>query len=110
MKKIYIAGPMRGYAEFNFPAFFAAQNKFENGGWTVFNPARNDMENGFDPKGLDGASEELESVDLKAALKWDVDRIFESDAIYMLKGWEHSTGANMEHALAKALGLWIMYQ
>jgi hypothetical protein len=31
-------------------------------------------------------------------------------AIYMMAGWESSSGAKAEHALAKALGLSIFYE
>ena len=36
---IYVAGPMRGYPEFNFPSFHAAAAQLRAAGHTVFNPA-----------------------------------------------------------------------
>ena len=40
--KIYIAGPMRGYENFNFPAFDAAAQLYRAIGYEVFNPADKD--------------------------------------------------------------------
>ena len=39
-----------------------------------------------------------------------MDMLQRCDAIYMLKGWEDSTGATQEHKYAKELGLEIMYE
>lgn len=33
-----------------------------------------------------------------------------ADAMYMLKGWEKSKGARLEHHIAQELGIEIMYQ
>ena len=35
---VYLAGPMTGIAEFNFPAFDAAAAKLRDLGYVVFNP------------------------------------------------------------------------
>jgi len=110
-KKIYIAGPMTGKREFNFPAFFAAEHKLKNDGWEVFNPAQNDVNNGVDVTNTDGAHEELTAAfDLRKALAWDMTAVCKSDAIYMLNGWEYSPGARAEHALAATLKLEFYYQ
>ena len=36
--------------------------------------------------------------------------VLDCDAIYLLKGWEHSRGANAEFAVAKALGMTFYYE
>ena len=104
--KIYIAGPMSGYPNFNFPAFFAAQEMLEAQGWTVFNPAAKDMED--DPSIQDNPTGDAEKAisegfDFRLAFKWDTEKVIEGDAVYMLPGWEFSPGATAEHAVAKAM-------
>lgn len=103
-KKVYIAGPMSGYAEFNFPAFFAAEEKLRADGWIVFNPANKDGEEGVkqDASFKTGNDQELmkSGWDFREAYLWDVARVIEADAIYMLPDWERSAGARGEHAVA----------
>ena len=41
---IYVAGPMRGYEDFNYPAFHEAERILESIGWDVVNPAKMDAE------------------------------------------------------------------
>lgn len=105
-KKIYIAGPMSGYPNFNFPAFFAAEEKLRAEGWEVFNPAAKDMED--DPSIVDNPDGDAQKAiaqgfDFRAAFKWDTDKVIEGDGIYMLRGWEQSPGARGEHAVAVAM-------
>jgi len=109
-KIYYIAGPMRGYPEFNFPEFNETAEFLRNQGHYVFNPAEHDVENGFDPTGLKGTTEELRLLkfDLRAALAVDVKFICEwATHIYMLSGWSNSKGAKAERMLGLALGLTI---
>lgn len=107
MKSIYIAGPMTGYPEFNFPAFFSAQTDWERSGWKVFNPANKDEEVGVTTNSAyaTGDAEALvkSGWSFKDAFKWDTDRVIDADAIYMLKGWEASVGARAEHSVAMAI-------
>lgn len=114
MKKVYIAGPMTGYKDFNFPAFMKAEEDFTKMGFEVFNPAKKDIEahgEGIadNPTGDQKLAAEKDGFDLRKALAWDTARICESDGIVMLGGWEKSQGAFAEWALAKALGLQIIY-
>lgn len=110
-KAVYVAGPMRGLPEFNFPAFNAAAAKLKAKGWTVFNPAERDLATGFDPTGLTGSNEELAEHNfcVRSALGDDTAWICRhADAVYLLPGWENSTGAIAERALAEALGLEVI--
>lgn len=105
--KIYIAGPMSGYPEFNFPAFNAAAKKLRDEGWTVFNPAEKDSEKEVqnDSSFATGNPQELMSNgwNFREAYLWDITKIIEGDAIYMLPGWEQSPGARGEHTVATVM-------
>ena len=105
--KIYIAGPMRGIPEFNFPAFHTAARQLEAAGHEVFNPAAHDESNGFDPSGRTG-NEDLTAIgfNLRGALGADLAWITaNADAVCVLVGWDQSRGARAEVAVAEALGL-----
>lgn len=95
---------MRGYYEFNFPAFEEATAKLRAEGHEVFNPAERDIAvNGY-PAGMKGTMEELADMefDLRAAIADDLNFICrEADAIYFLPGWYNSTGACLEFVAAK---------
>lgn len=112
-KKIYIAGPMTGIPSFNFPKFFEAQRVYEQHGWTVFNPAKKDLDDHPDiennPNGDVLVAMAKDGFNLRTALDWDTTAICKSDAVVMLPGWENSKGAFAEWALARALGLRIDY-
>lgn len=113
--KVYLAGPMTGIPEFNYPAFNAAAANLRACGYYVFNPAERDTEvHGTDiSKGNASGSVEQAAADhgfcRRRALKDDTSWICEhADAIALLPGWERSSGARAEKALAEALGLDIM--
>lgn len=109
-KKVYIAGPMRGIKDFNFPAFHAAEEQLVLMGYETFNPARRD-------ETYHGAeyfrSETGNETDIKApgftireALAADSKYICENaDMVVLLPGWENSKGAIAEVALARAMNL-----
>lgn len=103
---LYIAGPMRGIAEFNFPAFFEAEDALLEAGYAVFSPARHDVEvMGFDYRNLTG-HEDLRSLGFVLADSLAEDLRFicqEADGIALLPGWERSRGVAAEVATAKAL-------
>jgi hypothetical protein len=106
MPKVYIAGPMSGYTGFNFPAFFAAEAKLAEAGWTVFNPANKEQEKELDADAFetgDAAKAVAAGFDFRECYLWDLSKVIEGDAIYMLPGWEQSPGARGEHATAVAM-------
>jgi len=91
MKKIYISGPMTDYDDFNYPAFNAAAAALAANGWLPLNPACNFGGN--------------QGLPLEEYMKMDLQHILMADAIYLLPGWEHSKGANVELTVARAIGL-----
>lgn len=116
MIKVYVAGPMRGIPEFNFPMFHAAAAFLRDSGFEVFSPAENDIEkHGTDiSAGNSNGSEEeatrVHGFNLREALAADTEWIcLHADAILMLPGWQASKGAVAEKALAEALGLYVWY-
>lgn len=114
--KIYLAGPMRGIPEFNFPAFHAAADKLRTEGHSVFSPAERDIERhgGKDiSKGNVAGDEKVASKEhgfsLRQALGDDLAWICaEAEAIALLPGWQNSKGAAAELATARALGLRVI--
>lgn len=106
MTRLYLAGPMTGIEHYNFPAFDEAAKQLREAGHTVFNPAENDRENGFDATGLQGHEAAEHGFDLRTALKQDLSWICDhAEGIALLEGWEKSKGAKAEVALAKALDI-----
>lgn len=105
--KLYLAGPMRGIPEFNFPAFFRYQTVLEANDHEVFNPAHHDMQIGFNPKGMT-VEESLDEIgfDLRTAYTRDLLWICgTAEGVALMPGWEESAGANAEASVANALGL-----
>lgn len=96
---VYIAGPMRGYARFNFDAFDAAEADLKARGYTVITPANLDRHVGFDPE-----KSTLKDFDMEAAVRRDVEGIISADLVALLPGWQRSVGATAEKAVAGWLG------
>lgn len=111
---VYLAGPMRGIKDFNFPEFHAAAARLRAKGHTVFNPAeRDELVHGADiGKSETGDLGEAaqKGFSLREALAADMAYICrEADAVAMLPGWITSKGATAELATARALGLVVIY-
>lgn len=108
--KLYLAGPMRGIPEFNFPAFFAAAEKLRSEGHFVFNPAERDKDKHGDFEKGNATGDEVAAAQkgfsLREALAADMVFIATlAEGIALLPGWSRSKGARAELALADALGL-----
>lgn len=115
-RKIYLAGPMRNIPFFNFPAFHDAAATLREFGFTVFNPAENDINsNGSADFVVSNTTGCLDSAieqgfDLRKALAEDTRFICEeADILALLPGWERSKGAQAERSLAVALGLDVIF-
>lgn len=92
---------MTGYPQYNFAAFLAAGDILMQEGWDVRNPAKNDLECGFDPRSeVPPTKEQLEDF-----RKWDIAQVELADKVFALRGWMSSTGAVAEVALAQWRGI-----
>lgn len=112
--KIYLAGPMRGYKDFNFPAFIAAAQMLRDMGHTVFNPAERDLERDGEEMSRSETGNiveaEAKGFDRRVAIMDDLTYIIEeAEGIALLPGWEQSTGANAELWAAKFLELQVLF-
>jgi hypothetical protein len=111
---IYIAGPMRGYEDGNFPAFDRQAKVLEKQGWRVINPADMDRQDGSPPGGhlkFDPETDYDDREFMREALERDLVAICKDcTAIYMMSDWETSRGAKAEWHTAKAVGLKIYYE
>ncbi|ELF09268.1 TPA: DUF4406 domain-containing protein [Escherichia coli] len=90
---VFIAGPMTGYQDYNRAEFDAEASVLSDRGFTVLNPA-------ILPDGL----EHQQYLAITLAM------LEQADAVFLLNGWEKSTGATREFDRACELGLLFLYQ
>lgn len=103
--KIYLAGPMTGIDEFNFPAFFRVAAELEAQGHTVFNPAQNDLNKWGDMEGV------KKNANYRDCMNDDLDWITaNAEGIYFMKGWENSSGALAEFFAARSVKIKFFYE
>lgn len=92
---IYIAGPMSGYEELNFPAFRSAAKRLRDAGFKVISPHE--------------INPDL-NADWLECMQVDMEAVKSCTGIYFLKGWKESPGANIEYWTAKKYGLNMIYE
>lgn len=92
-RKLYLAGPMAGLPDRNFPLFNRVAAHLRQRGHAVFNPAENN----------DGGIRRARSF----YMKLDIPALLASDAIVLLDGWQNSRGASLEVWLALDMGMSI---
>lgn len=99
MTKIYLAGPMTGIPQFNFPAFFEAAAALRECGFDVVSPAEIDCKEDGD------SALQSKTGDAKEAnrswgdfLSRDVKLLADTgiEGIVFLPDWEKSKGAKLE--------------
>lgn len=105
----YIAGPMTGYDEFNFPAFWAAAAalRLEFPAWNIVSPAEMDSAFGLHPEHegmekVEGADAQTTNEVRSFYMRRDLPIVAACQAIVLLDGWSKSAGVVHELAVAKA--------
>ena len=89
--KIYIAGPMTGIEDYNFPAFHGAADQLRAMGHDPINPATS----------FGGRQDLPYDMYIREAVRM----VAMADAIILLDGWERSKGALTEDMIAVTCGL-----
>jgi Protein of unknown function (DUF550)/Domain of unknown function (DUF4406) len=90
-RRIYIAGPMTGLTDYNYPAFHAAEEQLLSAGYVVLNPARHKP-----------------AVAVPTWHDWmrlGIRAVTDSDGVALLPGWAQSRGARAEIAVAESIGV-----
>lgn len=88
--KIYLAGPMTGIKDLNFPAFHAEAARLRALGHTVVNPAELNAD---------------ASAPWADCMRVDIAELVACDTVALLDGWTASRGARLEHHIALELGM-----
>lgn len=94
-KRVYISGAITGVESCKQDFEYAA-DKLMTDGYKVVNPVFMD--------------EVMPNSDYEDYMKADMFLLDMCDAIYMLKGWDKSRGANREYGYALAKGMEIMFE
>lgn len=93
-RKIYISGGISGHPLEERRAVFAcAEEELRGRGYDPVNPFNNGV---------------LLDAPYGDHMRADLRMLLDCDGIYLLRGWESSRGACLEHAVAEACGLSIM--
>ncbi|CUR82612.1 DUF4406 domain-containing protein [Achromobacter xylosoxidans] len=92
--RTYLAGPMSGYPELNFPLFHAEAKRLRESGHEVVNPAE------INPDITSGWAD---------CMRADIAALVTCEAIALLPGWQQSRGASLEHHIATQLGMQVIH-
>lgn len=90
--KVYIAGPMSGLPQSNYPTFYKAAGVLRAKGLEVKNPA-----------------DTPEQPNWEAYMRKGIIMMMTCEEVYLLPGWEASKGAVIEQSIAKAVGMPVHY-
>jgi hypothetical protein len=104
--KLYLAGPMTGYPEFNHPAFHRGAAALRAAGHYVFSPAEHDVSLGIDVNSDDAPKSGIDTQMMRKVLGDDLAWITaNAEGIALLDGWEKSKGVQAEVATGVAIGI-----
>lgn len=114
---LYLAGPMSGIAQYNYPRFQEISKDLRGAGYNIINPAEQDSEqmqkdalaskdglvNGVMP--VDDKTIKFSGETWGDVMARDVKLVFEkADGVVVMEGWEKSRGARLEVFIANLCG------
>lgn len=97
MSRVYISGPVTGIDNYK-ENFEEAVKILSAGGFKEI----------INPMAFDGMLPD--TLSYEDCLAFDITLLSFCDTIYMLRGWEHSKGANREYGYALAMKMNIIFQ
>lgn len=92
---LYLAGPMTGIPDFNYPRFNEKAAELRGYGWDVWNPAE---------------IGETKDASFRDYMRGSIAMLLRCNFIYVLKGWEKSIGTAIELDLADTLGIYKIFE
>lgn len=92
--RLYLAGPMTGYKDFNYPAFHERAARLRYQGHEVINPAENEGGDTSRPWAF--------------YMRQDIAHVLSVDAVAVLPGWQASKGASLEVVVARAIDIPVL--
>lgn len=92
-KRVYVARPMTGIEDFNYPAFNAMADRLRTQGYEVENPADHGI---------------VEGAQWADYMAYDLTRLGLCGVIALLPGWDLSQGARLEVMIAEHLGMRVV--
>ena len=102
LRSAYLAGPMRGIDDYNFPEFHKQAAWLRDMCWEVSSPAERDEEDGLvDPSDPSGWADK---IGLAYFMQFDLAAVCSTDCVVLLNGWETSQGARLEAMVAVEVG------
>lgn len=102
-KSVYVAGPMAGFEEYNYPLFHEVSEILRAEGFRVVNPAELDSEVGW-PETTPTDDYYVGPAERAGYMNRDLPYVLACDALCLLPDWEDSTGANIELLTALVSG------
>ena len=102
-KKVFIAGPMRGYEKYNFPKFDKIEAVLKDHGIECVNPGR--ISRKFKEKDVNS---DINVYNEMVRLQQEAERT--CDTILLLDGWQWSKGAQLEVKTAAELGMQFLLE
>ena len=102
-KKVFIAGPMRGYEKYNFPKFDKIEKILKDNGVECVNPGR--ISRKFKEKDVNS---DIAVYNEMVRLQQEAERT--CNAILLLDGWQHSKGVALEVKTAAELRMQFLLE